>query len=622
VKNHSPATTGPMLLGIDSGATRTVALLGDSEGRTVQRIEAGPANSRLLSSQQLSTHFLQLAQRLAPPAAVAIGLAGVREEADRRKVRAAAAQAWPGVPCFAGNDLETALAAAGDGLSPADARIILISGTGSCCYGKNTAGQTAKVGGWGHILGDKGSGYEIGLRALKAVLFYYDRDGIWPPLGRRLLRALQMNEPNDLVDWALRASKPEVAALAPEVFGAWSERDRIARDILLAAAESLGRDAAACAARLAAPKGRVEFFLTGSVLLNQPRFVRLIRSHIHQHRPNSFVGLLNREAAQGAVYLARQLLRSRPAAPARAEHPGILLPRAKTKAATRPSAAVVLPEATQLSPTEARLTASLNLDRRSVLSAVDLMLAEESKVCAILHAHRRELAQAVSWITASLRRGGRLFYAGAGTSGRLGVLDASECPPTFSVSTDTVQGIIAGGQPALWTSIEGAEDDSDAGRRAIEFRGVTRRDVVVGIAASGRTPFVWGALDAARRCRARRILVCFNPFLRFAKRSRPDLVIAPLLGAEVLTGSTRLKAGTATKLILNLLTTLSMVRLGKVVSNLMVDVNPANAKLRDRAERIVRALTGAGPEAAHAALVGSGWIVKTALRKLKRSKAR
>jgi N-acetylmuramic acid 6-phosphate etherase len=184
-----------------------------------------------------------------------------------------------------------------------------------------------------------------------------------------------------------------------------------------------------------------------------------------------------------------------------------------------------------------------------------------------------------------MRRGGRLFYVGAGTSGRLGILDAVECPPTFGISPHCVQGILAGGQSAMWRSVEGAEDSPAAGAAAIDYRGVNRNDLVIGIAASGRTPFVWGALAAARRKGARTVLICFNPHLRIAPASRPDLVIAPDVGPEVLTGSTRLKAGTATKVILNTLTTLTMARMGKVAGNLMVDLNASNRKLRDRAAR-------------------------------------
>lgn len=228
---------------------------------------------------------------------------------------------------------------------------------------------------------------------------------------------------------------------------------------------------------------------------------------------------------------------------------------------------------------------------------------------------RAGLERAVICTARAFRCGGRLFYVGAGTSGRLGVLDASECPPTFRVPSSMVQGIIAGGDAALRRSVEGAEDDAPAGGRAIITHGIGARDVVMGIAASGTTPFVWGALRAAKRRRATTILLCFNPHLVIPKPWRPDLVIAPDLGPEVLTGSTRLKAGTATKLVLNLVTTLAMVQLGKVMGNLMVDVVPGNAKLRARAVRIVQELTGLEAAAAETALAGNGWDVKATCRR-------
>ena len=259
----------------------------------------------------------------------------------------------------------------------------------------------------------------------------------------------------------------------------------------------------------------------------------------------------------------------------------------------------------------------MNLDRMPVGAAVELMLKEEAKVTRVLLANRALLARAVMMVARAFRRGGSLYYVGAGTSGRLGVLDASECPPTFRVQPALVQGIIAGGEVALCASVEGAEDDAKAGDQEIRSRRIGMCDVVVGIAASGTTPFVWGALGAARRRGAATMLVCFNPYLLIPRAMRPNLVIAPDLGPEVLTGSTRLKAGTATKLVLNLLTTLAMVQLGKVVSNLMVDVKPSNAKLRTRAVRIVQELTGADETAAARALEASAWVIRAACRRLR-----
>jgi N-acetylmuramic acid 6-phosphate etherase len=181
-----------------------------------------------------------------------------------------------------------------------------------------------------------------------------------------------------------------------------------------------------------------------------------------------------------------------------------------------------------------------------------------------------------------------------------------------------IQGIMAGGQRALWQAVEGAEDDAGAGASALRFRELQPRDLVIGIAASGRTPFVWGALGLARMIGAKSILLCFNPSLKIERAHRPDLVIAPDLGPEILTGSTRLKSGTATKLMLNMISTIAMVRMGKVISNLMVDLNPSNVKLRDRAVRIVRELTGCSAERARAALERNGWVVKSAWAELRK----
>lgn len=258
----------------------------------------------------------------------------------------------------------------------------------------------------------------------------------------------------------------------------------------------------------------------------------------------------------------------------------------------------------------------MKLDRMPLGKAIRLMLTEDAKIPQKLSGQVAKIEKVTEAIASAFHRGGRLFYVGAGTSGRLGVLDASECPPTFRSSPEMVQGIIAGGEVALMKSVEGAEDDVSAGAREIRSRRVKASDVVIGIAASGTTPFVWGALREAKRRNATTVLVCFNPYLSIPREYQPTIVIAPDLGPELLTGSTRLKAGTATKLLLNIFSTLAMVKSGKVISNLMVDLNPANVKLRDRATRIVQELTNADYESARKALEHSGWVVKKAVARL------
>lgn len=591
-------------LGIEGGATRTKALLAGPDGSVIKTLERGPANLKLMTDAQLHSLLASIASEIPAPGAVAIGLAGVWTKSDKVRLKRAASQVWPNVPCHVTNDLDVAVVAAANSRPVAgECKVLIMSGTASSAYARRQNGTQIKVGGWGHLLGDKGSGYEIGLRGLKAVCFHYDRSGIWPKLGHRLLRALQLNEPEDLIAWVQNASKTEISGLAIEVLAAWHHGDSIATDIAKAAAASLARDAATCARRLGSSCARPEFVLAGSVLTKNLPFAGLVRRNLHKLYPKCKISLLKKDSVWGAVELARN----------------ICIPNNRLVA--KPSA-FSKPLSAHLSPTEMRNPASMNLDRLSVEQAIDLMIREEASVGKSLVAVRPQLARAIKMIVSALKKNGRLFYAGAGTSGRLGVLDASECPPTFRVPAETVQAIIAGGQVALWKSIEGAEDDADAGARAVRFRGFGKSDVLAGIAASGTTPFVWGALGEARRIGGATILICFNPGLIIPSSMRPDIVISPSVGPEVLTGSTRLKAGTATKLILNLFTTIAMVRLGKTISNLMVDLAPLNAKLKDRATRIVQELTDCGYETAKTYLVQNRWIISRAIARLRKKRPR
>ena len=240
------------------------------------------------------------------------------------------------------------------------------------------------------------------------------------------------------------------------------------------------------------------------------------------------------------------------------------------------------------------------------------MNSEDAGVPAAVASQLDEVARAVEITAAAFRVGGRLFYVGAGTSGRLGVLDASECPPTFGTDPEMVQGIIAGGVPALTRSQEGAEDDPARGAAELDARSVTSHDFVVGIAASGTTPFVHGALHRAKAIGARTaIIACTEP--PSSLLAVCDVAILPIVGPEVVTGSTRLKAGTATKLVLNMITTGAMILVGKTYGNLMVDMRATNVKLADRAERIMMEVTGVTREVAREALAASGGTVKTAI---------
>jgi N-acetylmuramic acid 6-phosphate etherase len=262
--------------------------------------------------------------------------------------------------------------------------------------------------------------------------------------------------------------------------------------------------------------------------------------------------------------------------------------------------------------TERRNPRSADIDLASPLAIVDLMNTEDRAVADAVASQRERIARAIELVEAAFRAGHRLFYAGAGTSGRLGVLDASECPPTFGSDPSMVQGIIAGGHAALTRAQEGAEDRPDGARADLTAAGVAAGDVVIGIAASGTTPYVRAALEHARSLGARTgIIACSPPAPELV--AALDVAIVPITGPEVVTGSTRLKAGTATKMVLNMITTGAMVRLGKTYGNLMVDLQATNDKLRDRAERLVITTCGVSRDEARALLARAEGHVKVAI---------
>lgn len=264
-----------------------------------------------------------------------------------------------------------------------------------------------------------------------------------------------------------------------------------------------------------------------------------------------------------------------------------------------------------LPPTEQRNPLSMTLDSLPTIEMVRLMNRLDATIPLVIAEALPQIAQAVDAITATLARGGRLFYQGAGTSGRLAVLDAVELLPTFSAPPGLVIGLIAGGEGALVRSVEGAEDSRALGEADLRAHHFTQQDMLIGVAASGRTPYVLAGLDYANNLGARTGCVVCNPDSPIAAAAQHPIVVVP--GPEVLTGSTRLRAGTATKLVLNMLSTCAMTKLGKVYENLMVDVQPTNHKLRDRATRIVSQITGLEATTAAALLTAANWQVKTAV---------
>ena len=262
-------------------------------------------------------------------------------------------------------------------------------------------------------------------------------------------------------------------------------------------------------------------------------------------------------------------------------------------------------------PTEAINTDTLAIDKMPVAEIVDLISTEDKRVVTAVHRERERITHGVEILVQALKKGGRIFLVGAGTSGRLGVVEAAEMPPTFGTSPDLVQAIMAGGQEAVFKAREGVEDNFEEGARSIARMRVNKKDVIIGVSASGITQFVRGALTGGRKKGARIIFVTCWPGTEL--QNYVDLIIAPAVGPEVIAGSTRLKAGTATKMVLNMLTTIAMIRVGKTYGNLMVDVKTGSEKLKDRARRIVAMVTGADPEEAGDLLVRAKWNVKAAI---------
>ena len=586
------------LLGIEGGGTRTSALLVEDTDTVLASFAVGPGNLQLINAEGLAALLSSIRDQLPyQPDRIGIGMAGVRSAGDRDRLRRAVATTWPNVPSVVGDDLILAMEA-GEWPTDCAAQVLQLSGTGSCCLGRHRNGASIKVGGRGHIIGDRGSACDIAVHALRSTVTISDIDADWPRLGADMVAFLQMNDPESLIEWSMTASKAEIASLAQVVFEAASSRqDEIAMAILRRASERLSKDAVHCAARVAQPDEKVQFLLNGSTLLNNGWFADEVTAKILAARPGSEVVRLARPGTWGAIAMARQA--GTQAAP-------------KTIAASEPKPTSWRPVAS--APTEGRNSKSAGFAEMPLADAIKLMLAEDATLPGKVLAESAHIEWTVNAVAHAFASGGRLIYCGAGTSGRLGVLDASECPPTFRTPASLVQGIIAGGRTALWSAVEGAEDDEAAGIRSIASRSITTQDIVIGISASGHAPFIWGCLAEARRRGAKTVLVACNP----GYRDHPllDRAILPDTGPEVLTGSTRLKAGTATKLVLNLITTLALARSGKVVSNLMIDLNPSNTKLRDRATRIIQELAQVDAPAARQALESNGWVIRQALAKL------
>ena len=587
---------GERILGVEGGGTKTAWVLVESvageptpEFRILDQGKLPPSNLRLTTPERLRQIFTELPTEIDR---AGVFLAGCGTEEDRRLLKEICLGIWPKAGIVTGSDRQSGLAAAldhGDG-------IVVNAGSGSSVTGRR-GDHIEKAGGWGHILGDAGGGYSVSIQALRLILREHDLRRGAIEFTAKVLHALSLNNLDELVRWVRRANKMEIAMLAPVVFDAATAGDPRMIEIIEEGARVLCEYTEAVASRLHVLAPKVA--LIGGLFYRDSIYTHAFRRRLKKNLPDARMVVAERAPELGAAWLA-------------AESGDHIDFRATPSKSEIDSLAVAL--------TEQRNPRSENLEKMSRRQLVDVFVEEEKFVQGALRAVVVELARAVEIVAESLRNGGRLFYVGAGSSGRIGVLDASEIPPTFGAPPELVQGVIAGGVTALYRSAEGAEDNETAGALVMDERRIKDIDVVIGISASGRTPFVVGALARAKQLSAKTILLTCNPTVAGVGDSGPpgspipattaDLMITLAVGPEIVTGSTRLKAGTATKIALNIISTGAMVALGKVRGNLMIDLHTTSTKLRDRAVRVVAELTESDYNSAREKLEASGWNLR------------
>src|SRR5438552_2980675 len=577
--------SGEKILGVEGGGTKTAWILVERSGDELNIVDQGTlpsSNFRLATPDRLRAIFSELPKQINR---AGVFLAGCGTAEDRHSLSNLCAEIWPSVKILTGSDRDSGLAAA---LGHSDG-IVVNAGSGSSVTGRR-GDRIENAGGWGHILGDTGGGYFISIRALRLILREYDLHRGEVQLTAKILHARSLNNLDELVRWAQTADKMEIATLAPVVFEAAASGDVRVTEIIEEGALVLCEYTEAVASRLhlLAPK----VMLLGGLFHRDSIYTHAFRRRLKKNLPDARVATAERAPELGAAWLAAEM-------------------DELTKVRAKPAENKIDNLAAAL--TEQRNPRSENLEKMRPRELVELFVEEERFVKDALRGAIVDLAKAIEIVTGALRKGGRLFYVGAGSSGRVGVLDASEIPPTFGASSDLVQGIIAGGVTALHRSVEGAEDEDSVGALAMDERETKDVDVVIGITASGRTPFVLGALGRAKSLGAKTILLTCNPAARGDELG--NLAIRLAVGPEILTGSTRLKAGTATKVALNIISTGAMVALGKVRGNLMIDLNASSTKLRDRATRMVAELAQCDYDSARMQLEESGWDLRAVLKR-------
>src|SRR6184192_3280807 len=478
------------ILGVEGGGTKTAWVLverigagGADPGSQLRILDQGrlpPSNVRLETPDRLRAIFCELPREID---GAGIFLAGCGTAEDRQSLSRLCAEIWPNARIVSGSDRESCLAA---GLGHGDG-IVVCAGSGSSVTGRR-GDRIENAGGWGHILGDAGGGYFLSIQALRLILREHDLHRGQMQFSAKVLHALSLNNLDELVRWVQTADKMEIAMLAPVIFEAATESDARMMEIIEEGTRVLCEytEAVASALHLLAPK----VALIGGLFHRDSIYTHAFRRRLKKNLPDARVTIAERAPELGAALLAAEA----------GGHPTFYANPSQTEI-----------ESLAAALTEQRNPRSENLEKMNGRELVEVFVEEEKFVQEALRAAVGELARAIEIVAESLRNGGRLFYIGAGSSGRIGVLDASEIPPTFGAQRELVQGVIAGGVSAMYRSAEGAEDDETAGALAVDGRRIRDADVVIGISASGRTPFVLGALERAKQVGARTMLLTCNP---------------------------------------------------------------------------------------------------------------
>src|SRR6266516_4125808 len=516
---------GERVLGVEGGGTKTAWVLAEtvadtlgSEFRILEQGKLPASNFRLTTPERLRGILSELPKQIDR---AGVFLAGCRTAEDRQSLEHICLEIWPNAKIVTGSDRDSGLAAA---LDHCDG-IVVNAGSGSSVTGRR-GDRIERAGGWGHILGDAGGAYILSIQALRLILRERDLNRREMNFAAKVLHALSLNNLDELVRWVRSADKKEIAMLAPVVFEAANEGDGRMMEIIEEGARALCEytEAVACRLHLLAPR----VALIGGLFHRDSIYTHAFRRRLKKNLPDARVAIAERAPELGAALLAAEA----------AGHPTF---HANPSQNEIDSLAAAL--------TEQRNPRSENLEKMSGRELVEVFVEEEKLVQEALRAAVGELARAMEIVAESLRNGGRLFYIGAGSRGRIGVLDASEIPPTFGAPRELVQGVIAGGVTALYRSAEGAEDDETAGALAMHERRIKDRDVVIGISASGRTPFVLGALACAKQLSAKTILLTCNPHCSHRPVAGPrdgpqgrgysdfDLVITLSVGPEIVAGS-------------------------------------------------------------------------------------